>query len=190
MDAGRAILESIDGRLVAAHLEGQAEFRRAFPLFFRVVGTEVCRRLEAQHPGIRAHVGEDYRREAILRLSLLLPPVDWVAFSFPGYDMWDVHVGVVAQLDRWPPACQAGVHFTEAHRAKLGPLLRGVDWHAAVGAAGEWQESPAVGEIQQRDLARPLDLTSLAREATWFADRAAAYYSVVWPLVAAGRRPA
>jgi hypothetical protein len=59
-----------------------------------------------------------------------------------------------------------------------------------VGAAGEWQESPAIGEIQQRDLARPLDLTRLAREATWLADRAAVYYSVVWPLVAVGRRPA
>ena len=74
-------LRAIDGQRLAAFLAG--EFRRAFPTFFRAVGHEVCGRLGSTFPGIAAHVGEDYRRAAIDRLNDPLPPLDWVAFSFP-----------------------------------------------------------------------------------------------------------
>lgn len=183
MGQGLDQLKEIDGGRLAGYLAGQAEFRRAFPQFFRVVGEEVCARFTREYPGIAAHVGEDYRSVAIERWRNLLPPLDWVAFSFPGHAMWDLHVGVVARLDAWPAICQAGLHWTAAVARTVEPLVKSVDWLAAVGATGELAESPAVGEIQQRDLARPLDPMDLAAEAARFAERAIRYYAAVRPLV-------
>ena len=176
-------LRTVDGRRLGEVLAGQAELRRAFPGFFRAVGEEVTARLARELPGVAAHVGEDYRREAIARLNNPLPPLDWVAFSFPGYTWWDLHVGVVARLDLWPPVCQAGMHWTGAVARDIAPLVRGVDWSTAVGTAGELAESPAFGEIQQRDLADPLDLNDLAGEARRYAERAVRYYRVMRPVV-------
>jgi hypothetical protein len=181
-------LSAVDGPRLTGYLAGQEEYRRAFPLFFRVVGDQVRARLGREFPGIAAHVGEDYRAVAIERWRNLLPPLDWVAFSFPGYAMWDFHVGVVARLDVWPPLCQAGVHWTRAEARAIEPLLKSIDWRAAVDAAGELAESPAVGEIQQRDIVGPLDPMNLAGEAARFAERAIRYYSVVRPLVDARSR--
>jgi hypothetical protein len=147
------------------------------------VGHEVSERLADAFPGIAAHVGEDYRRAAIERLDDPLPPLDWVAFSFPGYAMWDLHVGVVLRLDVWPAVGQVGVHWTSAVAHEIGPLVRAVDWSAAVGSSGELAESPAVKEIQQRDVADALDVNDLAGEAMWYAERAIRYYSAVRPLL-------
>jgi hypothetical protein len=176
-------LRQIDGRKIAGYLAGQHEFRRAFPLFFRVIGDELVARLAPQFPAVAAHVGEDYRREAIDRWGRLLPPLDWVALSFPGYSMWDLHVGVVARLDVWPALCQAGVHWTPAVAAEIEPLVRSVDWQAVSGAPGELVESPEVGEIQQRDRQRPLDPIDLAGEAGRFVERAIRYYAAVRTLL-------
>jgi hypothetical protein len=176
-------LKSIDGRRLAGFLAGQEEFGRAFPLFFRAVGEIVTARLTPTFPGIVAHVGEDHRREAVDRLQNLLPPLHWVAFSFPGYSMWELHVGCVARLDLWPAVCQVGIHWMEPVAREIAPLVRSVNWETAVGTAGEFSESPAVAEIQQRDLARPLDTIDLAGEAQRFAERAIRYYTATRPLV-------
>jgi hypothetical protein len=178
-------LRTIDGRRLGAFLAGQEEFRRAFPRFFRAVGDEVSARLAPQFSGVAAHVGEDYRREAIDRLNNPLPPLDWVAFSFPGYSWWDLHVGVVAHLDQWPATCQVGMHWTAAVAREVAPLVRDVDWSTAVGTPGELAESPAFGEIQQRDLAAPLDVNDLAGEAMRYAERAIRYYTVMRPVLIA-----
>ena len=176
-------LKTLDGARLAGYLAGHDEFHRAFPLFFRAVGEAVTAQLVARFPGIEAHVGEDYRREAIARIGSLLPPLHWVAFSFPGYSMWDLHVGCVARLDVWPAQCQVGVHWMAPVAETIEPLVRAVNWATAVGTAGELAESPAVAEIQQRDLAQPLDTMNLAGEAERLAGRAIRYYTVVRPLV-------
>jgi hypothetical protein len=179
MDEALRQLRSVDGGKIAGYLAGQQEFRAAFPLFFRVVGQGVVARLAPELPGVAAHVGEDYRRQAIDRWDRLLPPLDWVALSFPGYSMWDLHVGVVARLDGWPALCQAGLHWTPAVAAEIEPLVRSVDWPAVSGGPGELVESPEVGEIQQRDRARPLDPIDLAGEARRFTERAIRYYAAM-----------
>jgi hypothetical protein len=171
-------LRGIDGRRLAEYLAAREEFRRAFPRFFRAVGDEVTARLAREFPGIAAHVGEDYRREAIARVNDPQPPLDWVAFSFPGYSWWDLHVGVVARLDLWPAICQVGVHWTRVLAGEIAPRVHAVDWQAAVGTAGELGEAPAFGEIQQRDLAQALDVRDLASEAMRCAERAMSYYRV------------
>ena len=176
-------LKAIDGRRIAGYLAGQDEFARAFPLFFRAVGDAVTTRLASTFPGIAAHVGEDYRREAVERLQNYLPPLHWVAFSFPGYSMWELHVGCVARLDLWPAVCQVGFHWMAPVAREIEPLVRSVDWETAVGTAGEFAESPAVAEIQQRDLARPLDPMDLAGEARRLTERAIRYYTATRPLV-------
>jgi hypothetical protein len=172
-------LRTIDGQRVATFLAGQDEFRRAFPTFFRAVAHEVCARLASTFPGVAAHVGEDYRRAAIERLNNPLPPLDWVAFSFPGYSMWDLHVGVVARLDVSPAVAQAGIHWTTKVAADIAPIVQSIDWPTAVGAAGELAESPAVQEIQQRDLADPLDVHHLVSEVTRYTTRAVRYYTAM-----------
>jgi len=172
-------LRAIDGQRLAAFLAGQDEFRRAFPTFFRAVGHEVCARLASTFPGIEAHVGEDYRRAAIDRLDNPLPPLDWVAFSFPGYPMWDLHVGVVARLDVFPAVAQTGIHWTNAVASTIAPVVKSIDWPTAVGTAGELAESLAVEEIQQRDLANTLDVDSLASEVMRYAERAVRYYTAM-----------
>ena len=172
-------LRALDGRRIADYLAAQDEFRRAFPTFFRAVGHEVCARLAPTFPGIAAHVGEDYRREAITRLDNPLPPLDWVAFSFPGYTMWDLHVGVVARLDQSPPLAQAGIHWTTTVAADIAAIIQSIDWRATVGTTGELANSPAVQEIQQRDVADPLDVHHLASEALRYADRALRYYTAM-----------
>ena len=179
-------LKSIDGQKLSFYLAGQDEYRRAFPLFFRAVGDTVCRALGKQFPGIWANVGEDYRREAIGRIGNPEPPLGWVAFGFPGYSWWDLHVGCVARLDVWPAVCQVGFHWTARTAREIEPLARSVAWDSAVGERGELAEVPAFGEIQQRDLARPLDVMNLAGEAERFAERAIRYYSVAVRLIGAG----
>jgi hypothetical protein len=176
-------LRAIDGQRVAAFLAGQDEFRRAFPTFFRAVGHEVCARLAPTFPGIEAHVGEDYRRAAIDRLDNPLPPLDWVAFAFPGYPMWDLHVGVVARLDVSPAVAQTGIHWTPAVASSIAPLVHSLDWLTAVGTAGERADSPAVQEIQQRDVATPLDVHHLATEVDRYAERAIRYYTAMYQAV-------
>ena len=180
-------LRTIDGRRIAGYLAGLDEFHRAFPLFFRAVGDLVTTRLHSAFPDATAHVGEDYRREAIARVNMLLPPLSWVAMSFPGYSWWDLHVGCVARLDVWPAICQVGIHWTGPIAHDIEPLVRSVNWEDAVGTTGEFADVPAFGEIQQRDLARPLDIMNLAGEAQSFAERAIRYYSVVRPLMDARR---
>ena len=180
-------LKAIDGRRIAGYLAGQEEFRRAFPLFFRAVGDLVTTRLRSEFPDATAHVGEDYRREAIERVNMLLPPLSWVAMSFPGHSWWDLHVGCVARLDVWPAVCQVGIHWTGPVAHEIEPLVRSVSWEPAVGTAGEFAEVPAFGEIQQRDLGSPIDIMNLVGEAQRFAERAIRYYSVVRPLVDARR---
>ena len=172
-------LRTVDGARIAGFLAGQDEYRRAFPAFFRAVGHEVCRRLSPTFPGIAAHVGEDYRRAAIDRLDNPVPPLDWVAFSFRGHSMWNLHVGVVARLDVFPPVAQAGIHWTETVARDIAPLVESIDWLAAVGTTGERASSPAVNEIQQRDVADRLDVHQLAGEAVRFADRAIRYYTAM-----------
>lgn len=179
-------LKSIDGQKLSGYLAGQEEFRRAFPLFFRAVGDTACRALGQQFPGIWANVGEDHRREAIGRINDPQPPLGWVAFGFPGYSWWDLHVGVVARLDVWPVVCQAGFHWTGRTKTEIEPLVRSVTWESAVGERGELAEVPAFGEIQQRDPARPLDVMNLAGEAERFAERAIRYYSVAVRLIGIG----
>jgi hypothetical protein len=177
--AGRDLerLRTIDGGRIADFLAGQDEFRRAFPTFFRAVGHEVCTRLSPTFPGIAAHVGEDYRRAAIDRLNNPLPPLDWVAFSFTGHSMWDLHVGVVARLDVFPPVAQVGIHWTDTVASDIAPVVQSIDWLAAVGSAGELANSPAVNETQQRDVADRLDVHQLASEAIRYANRAIRYYT-------------
>jgi len=172
-------LRTIDGRRLADFLAAQTEFRRAFPTFFRAIGHEVCTRLAPTFPAIAAHVGEDYRREAITRLDNPLPPLDWVAFSFPAYPMWDLHVGVVARLDQWPPLAQVGIHWTSSVATHIAPLVKTIDWLTTVGTKGELVEAPAVHEIQQRDPADPLNVDALATEVTRYANRAIRYYTAI-----------
>ena len=183
MGQERESLKSIDGQKVSGYLAGQEEFRRAFPLFFRVVGDTVCTALGKQFPGIWANVGDDYRREAVGRVNIADPPLGWVAFGFPGYSWWDLHVGCVARLDVWPALCQVGFHWTARTKLEIEPLVKSIAWESAVGERGEFAEVPAFGEIQQRDLARPLDVTNLAGEAERFAERAIRYYTVAVPLI-------
>ncbi len=179
MSADLDRLRTIDGRRLAEFLAAQQEFRRAFPTFFRAIGHDVCTRLSPTFPDIAAHVGEDYRREAIARLDNPLPPLDWVAFSFPGYAMWDVHVGVVARLDQWPPVAQVGIHWTQCVAPDIAPVVASIDWPTVVGTNGELVESPAVQEIQQRDIAAALDVHALATEVIRYADRAIRYYTTM-----------
>ena len=97
--------------------------------------------------------------------------------------MWDLHVGVVARLDVFPPVAQAGIHWTDTVASEVAPLVQSIDWLAAVGTAGELANSPAVNESQQRDVADRLDVHQLAREAIRYADRAIRYYAAMHPRV-------
>ncbi len=192
-----AAVAALDGTKLARHLETRGEYERAFPLFFRAVGDEACRRLWPRFPAAAAFVGEDCRSEARLRYPHLARlPLDWVALAFPGVIMWDLHVGVIAELDRWPPLTHVGVHATPPLWPRLGPVLERLDWPALAGEPLRRHEARAVGEIQLREAARPLDLADLGGEALRLADRAARYYEIVAPLpaeagiVPPGRLPA
>lgn len=179
-----ARLRAVDGARLARHLETRAEYERAFPLFFRAVGEEAARRLRRRFPGAAAFVGEDCRSEARLRYPHLLRlPLDWVALAFPGVVMWELHVGVIAELAESSPAAHVGVHATPALWTRLGAVLGGLDWPALAGERLHRHESRVVGEIQLVESARPLDLADLAGEARRLAERAARYYEVVAPLL-------
>lgn len=178
-------LRSIDGERLARHLDTRAEYERAFPLFFRVVGDEACRRLWERFPDAAAFVGDDCRREAMARYPHLARlPLDWVAFAFRGVVMWDLHVGVVADLARRPPVIQVGVHATPPLWPRLAPMLEALDWQALVGEKLALNDARVVGEIQLVEPARPLDLSDLAGEVPRLADRAVRYYEIVAPLPA------
>jgi hypothetical protein len=170
----------LDGARLARHLESRAELARAVPLLCRAVGDEACHRLWRRFPGAAAHVGEDCRSEARLRYPHLATlPLDWVAFGFPGVVMWDLHVGVILELDGAPPRTHVGVHATPAVWARVGPALERLDWTALVGQPLQLRESPAVGEIQLIQRPAPLDFADLAGEVTRLAEAAARCYAAV-----------
>jgi hypothetical protein len=62
------------------------------------IASSVMARLKNEIPGLSAHFGEDYERaedpEATLYRSTGAS-FRWVAFAFPPWRMWDLHVGVV-----------------------------------------------------------------------------------------------
>lgn len=177
-------LLALDGKRLALHLETRGEFERAFPLFFRAVGQEACRRLWERFPDAAAFVGEDCRREAAARYPHLARlPLDWVAFAFRGLVMWDLHIGVVADLGAGPPTIQVGIHTTPALWPRLHPVLRAVAWEALVGQKLAVTEASVVGEIQLSEPARPLALSDLGGEVPRLAERAAGYYEIVAPLL-------
>jgi hypothetical protein len=177
-------LRALDGERLALHLSTRGEFERAFPRFFRAVGQEACRRLWERFPDAVAFVGEDCRREAAARYPHLARlPLDWVAFAFPGLVMWDLHVGVVADLAAQPAVVQVGVHATPPVWPRLRPLLDTVDWQALVGETLAVTEASVVGEVQLNEPARRLALPDLAGEVARLAERAARYYEIVAPLL-------
>lgn len=177
------VLQSIDGEKLAAHLASRGEFERAFPLFFRALAAEACERLWEQFPDAVAFVGEDCRREAIARSPHLTRlNLDWVAFAFRGVVMWDLHIGVVADLAHQPPVIQVGVHTTPPLWSRLGPMLEALDWQTLVGEKLAFHEARAIGEVQLNEPARPLALTDLAGEVPRLANRVVRYYELVAPL--------
>jgi hypothetical protein len=181
--AGLRVLRSVDADAIARHLTTRAEFERAFPLFFRAVGRAVSESLGARFPGAAAHVGEDCRSEAGLRyphLSRL--PLDWVAFSFPGVVVWDLHVGVVADLRSATPTVSVGVHATPALWTRLAAALEGVDWLRVGGEMLVFNDARVVGEKQLIERPRPLNLSDLPGEVTRLAGQATRYYELVAPL--------
>lgn len=178
-------LRSIDGERLARHLETRGEYERAFPLFFRAIGHEVCVKLWERFPDAAAFVGEDCRREAAQRYPHLASlPLDWVAFAFRRVVMWDLHVGVVADLSHRPPTIQVGVHATPPLWSRLGPLLEALDWQALAGEKLDLNEAKVIGEIQLVEPARSLALSDLASEVSRLADRVTRYYEIVAPLPA------
>ncbi len=176
-------LRTIDGEMLARHLRTRAEYDRAFPLFFRAVGEAVCARLRGRFPHATACVGEDYLSDARARWGHLQRlPLDWVAFGFRGVVMWDLHVGVVADLTRATPLVTVGPHATAGVWTKLAPALDRIDWPAVTGAELVFNDARVVGEKQLIEPPRPLDLGDLAGEVGRIADRAARYYELVAPL--------
>ncbi|MBI4562295.1 MAG: hypothetical protein HY724_09650 [Candidatus Rokubacteria bacterium] len=179
-------LRSIDGERLAHHRETRGEYERAFPLFFRAIAHEACGKLWERFPDAAAFVGEDCRREAFARYPHLASlNLDWVAFAFRGVVMWDLHVGVVAELAYQPPLIHAGVHTTPSLWPRLGPMLEALDWQALAGEKLVLNEASAIGEIQLIEPARPLALADLAGEVPRLADRVVRYYQIVAPLPAA-----
>lgn len=177
-------LRDVDGERLALHLETRGEFERAFPLFFRAVGHDACQRLWERFPDAAAFVGEDCRQEARARYPHLTAlHLDWVAFAFHGVVMWDLHIGVVADLAARPPMVRVGVHSTPALWPRLGPVLEALDWQVLAGGALALNEAGAIGEVQLNEPARPLALRDLAGDVGRLAERAARYYEIVAPLV-------
>lgn len=175
-----AVLRSIDGRKVAMHLETRAEYERAFPFFFRAVGREACGRLWRRFPSAAAYVGDDYRREAAARYPHLERLyLDWVAFAFRGISMWDLHIGVVADLTSQPATIQVGVHTTPLLWPRLRSSLEPLDWQTRAGEKLVFHDSRAVAELQLVEPARTLNLADLFGEVKRLADRVARYYEVV-----------
>jgi hypothetical protein len=178
-----AALRSIDAGALGRHLATRGEYERAFPLFFRAIGRAASEHLWPRFPGAAAHVGEDCRSEAGLRYPhLTCLPLDWVAFSFPGVVVWDLHVGVVADLRRPKPTISVGIHATPEVWTRLVPALEAVDWAAVTGEKLVFNDARVVGEKQLIEPARTLDVSDLTGEVSRLGDRAARYYEIVAPL--------
>ncbi|MBI4240820.1 MAG: hypothetical protein HY613_03800 [Candidatus Rokubacteria bacterium] len=179
-------LRSVDGERLALHLATRDEYHRTFPLFFRAIAHEACARLWERFPDAAAFVGEDCRREALARYPHLARlNLNWVAFAFRGLVMWDLHVGIVADLAQQPPVIHVGVHTTPPLWPRLGPMLEALDWQALVEEKLALNDASVIGEIQLIEPARPLPVTDLAGEVSRLADRVVRYYEIVAPLPAA-----
>lgn len=110
----------------------------------RRLADAVIERLQAEIPGLSAHIGEDYERsddpEAVTHRGMGTS-FQWLAFAFAPWRMWNLHVGIVA-VDDGNLSC--GFHISE--RAK-DLLLDGMAEIAAeLGAAAEHR--PAAIEYQ------------------------------------------
>ena len=149
--------------------------------FFRRIGRLVEAELMQRFPEARAHVGADVRDEALERQPQFNgdPPVDWVAFSFAGLVMWDVHVGVVCDLSAAVPTCHVGFHTSDQFWPEFEEAIETLEWETCLGARPSLVRAGDVREQQFRDLAVPLLLDDLCSEAQRLASRAVCYYVAV-----------
>ncbi|MFQ5520077.1 MAG: hypothetical protein ACE5FK_01655 [Candidatus Methylomirabilia bacterium] len=178
-------LRAINGERLALHLETRVEYERTFPLFFRAIAREASERIWDRFPDAAAFVGEDCRLEAAQRYPHLARlPLDWVAFAFRGVVMWDLHIGVVADLARRPPAIQVGVHTTPHLWPRLGPMLEALDSQALAGEKLALTHATVVNEMQLNEPSRSMQLSDLGGEVSLLAERVARYYAIVAPLPA------
>jgi hypothetical protein len=156
------------------------------PALLRRVGAEVERRLAALGLASRAHLGPDVADEWRRRI-LTVPPdasLNWVAFDFPGLSVWDVHLGVLAELDAQPARATVGLHVFQPHwRTTLALLARG-DESMARALEIEARVATEIQEVQLNDPWRELDLGRPDEEVEWLATRAVELYRLVRPRIA------
>jgi hypothetical protein len=171
---------------IATHLWTRAEYRQAFPAFFRVVGGEVRNRLASARIETHEHVGADLRSVWLARIPRLPEDVNlnWVAFDFHGVSVWDLHIGVTANLEAWPATCTVGLHVLESRWPAVEELLARQPWQANGWLAEEPSRVASIEEIQLNDAEGKLDLNDLPAEADRLANRAVQLYQLVRPLAA------
>ena len=169
---------------IATHLWTREAYRQAFPAFFRGVGGEVRSRLASARLETHEHVGADMRSAWLARLTRLPEDIslNWVAFDFPGVSVWDLHVGVTANLEVWPATCTVGLQVHESRWLAVEAFLAGQPWQTNGWLAEEPSRVASIEEIQLNDPEGKLDLNALPAEADRLANRAVQLYQLVGPL--------
>lgn len=176
----------VDIRKLEGYFRGKAEYERLFPEIYEWIGKRVIEQLSPEFPGAFAIVGPKDRENAMARHPQVgeKVPLDWVAFGYRPFDLYDIHVGVIFMMEDWPACYHIGFHALEPYWQSLEPDLKRIDWETALGSIPEYEFAEKVREYRRRDPSSRLDFSNLESELDRVVHRVVSYYGITAPLVA------
>lgn len=130
--------------------------REQLDRFFHAVADRVAAELGNEFPDAVPNFGLEIRDEGtdprVAYVTARGSAFTWVAFSFPSFDRWDVHVGCVVTQDT--NTVQVGFHALDRFSDRLPmPAIK----DASEGAGGVYQKVPGPEEQQYVSAPIPLD---------------------------------
>lgn len=178
-------LPRIDPNAVRQHLASRAEFNRLFPDLYRWIGDATLAKLR-DLPGVYYVAGPDDVHVLARRFPQYQPHqvMDWVAFGFPRWELYDVHIGCLCDVSQAPIRFNVGFHALEPVWSRVRGDLGRLEWESVLGHTPHYEFSAMAAEyrwVEPDWLA--VDLEDLPGSVQQIAEIASRYVRLVYPLI-------
>jgi len=171
---------------MAEYVRGRAAYQTVFPWFYETIREEVLTLLRPQYPDAEGVVGvsADGMTRGMAKFPGVVPPCEWVAFSFGGLALHDFHIGVVLDLDHWPVTYSVGLHIMDEALTPFKQAVDALDWASYLGHPPQFTYAAQVRESRWIDPTREMDFSDLRGEVEHIVERVARYYRAAAPVAA------
>lgn len=174
----------INPQEIEKHISTKKEFNKLFPQIFYNIGAKVEQQLKTKFDGMYTVVGEEHLQvmaERFPELGVNIP-LDWVAFGFKGYDLYDVHVGVIFLMEELPAQFHVGVHFLDYIFEHVKEKCNQIDWTKEIGYQTEYIYEPPVRENRFSTTPQNIDFSQIEKLEDQIVDYVVRFYNLAAPL--------